>query len=85
MHMSKIMRNGNKYGGTASSMAKDIVFNPVQDYLANVSCCDNLDEYRSYRATKAPTVAVAPQVSTSRTILTPRDNSLFTLEEGMGR
>ncbi|MBO7219279.1 MAG: hypothetical protein J6V40_04825 [Clostridia bacterium] len=64
--------------------AKDIVFNPVQDYLANVSCDDNLDAYKSYRAQKASTPA-APQVSTSRAILTPRDNSLFTLEESMGR
>ena len=34
--MSKIMRNGNKYGGTASSMAKDIVYEKEDGTPSNV-------------------------------------------------
>lgn len=61
---------------------KDIVYSPVQEYLENVSSGSNLDAYKSYREEKRATNA---SYNPSRAILTARDNSVFTLEDCMGR
>ena len=42
--MSKIMRNGKKYGGTASSMAKDIIYDGTESGLESTDAQGAIDE-----------------------------------------
>lgn len=42
--MSKIMRNGKKYGGTASSMAKDIIYDGTESGINAINVQGAIDE-----------------------------------------